>query len=269
MRPTARGARHARVGRTGARFAGAAPVEHTPDAPRDPVAAPQFESVLRGYDRDQVEAFVARQAREVTGLRAELADARRQLDAANAHAGAVAADNEQVRAARGAAPDSSDGFGPRAERLLRLAESEAADIRRDAARQAAELGARARSAAETHRHEIEQQLIARAAEVEQHAATRAETLKQREDQLAAHLDTARAEAEQVRAEAQAGADRLRNEALAEAEESRRRTDADAARARDTLTEDITRLHDVRHEAHNSLRRLIDVVTGQLGTPSGG
>lgn len=84
MPSTSRGSTPARVGRTGARFAGAVPAEDAGENPRG--TAPRFESVLRGYDRDQVEAFLARQTRETAGLREELVDVRRQLGAVTARA---------------------------------------------------------------------------------------------------------------------------------------------------------------------------------------
>ena len=65
--------------------------------------------------------------------------------------------------------DSAQGFGYRAERLLRMAEAEANEIRGSAIKEAAEIVERARAAAEMHRHEIEQNLIMRATTLDQQA----------------------------------------------------------------------------------------------------
>ena len=55
-----------------------------------------------------------------------------------------------------------DSFGYRAEKLLRIAEQEAAEVRAHASRESAAIVEQARTEAEKHRHEVEQSLISRA-----------------------------------------------------------------------------------------------------------
>ena len=74
------------------------------------------------------------------------------------------------------------GFGVRAERLLRLAETEAREMRQSAAADVAALIAKAQAEAEAHRHEVEQQLIDRSTELDRQAAARTASISAREQQ---------------------------------------------------------------------------------------
>ncbi len=249
------------TGPVGARFARA-----TPDGPPpvDPGAAPHFESVLRGYDRHQVDTHLERRTAGEQALREALADAERRLAAAVARAEATEAELRTLRAAP-TATDPSSGFGQRAERLLRLAEAEASEVRTQAARDASELTARARSAAETHRHEIEQGLIARTTELDEYAAQQSAALREREEELDRQRDQLRTEAEQLTAAATRDAERIRAEAEADAERTRRRLRSEADRSKAALTGEIDRLRALRGEARASVERIVEVVSAQLGT----
>jgi hypothetical protein len=78
--------------------------------------------------------------------------------------------HESVTKQREAAKEQ--GFGARAEKLLQLAESEAAELRSRTARESADLMEQSRAAAEGYRHEAEQALIVRTAELDQLATRR-------------------------------------------------------------------------------------------------
>ena len=68
-----------------------------PTAPSRP-GTPAFEAALRGYDRRQVDEFIAAGRSEVAQLQAELAEARRQQRSATEHAEATEQpDLERVR----------------------------------------------------------------------------------------------------------------------------------------------------------------------------
>lgn len=260
-----RGARvtAAPVGRTGARFprADPSPVTDAPATGASDRPDPAFTLALRGYDRGEVDAFVrAREAREQE-LGAALAAAERLRDEALARA-AVA----QGHSARPPARTEEQGFGQRAERLLRLAEAEAADVRAQAARDAAELLERARLDAEAERHAAELALGARAAELADGAARRAAELQEREDRLVLQQAAVRTEADRVGAAALRDADRLRGEAEAAAEAVRTRLEEDLGRRRKEAQGDLDRLQRRGEEARAALRRLADLVTAQLGAP---
>ena len=79
----------------------------------------------------------------IAALEAELAEERARVE----------------KAERALADGGVGGFGVRAERLLRLAEIEAREMRAAAAADVAAMIAKAQAEAESHRHEVEQQLI--------------------------------------------------------------------------------------------------------------
>lgn len=175
-----------------------------------------FDVALRGYDRDQVDAHLASLDSEFTSVLSErdrLADQVRQLN------GRVEELHLQPGGEDGAAPQqvqvsSLDGFGARVEKILRVAEDEAAEVReetradiererQEAAKKIGELREAAERDAGAHRRKVEQD-----------AAT--------------HLDKARQEAARVRAEAEAHAGATREEASGHLEAVRARAAQAAA-----------------------------------------
>ncbi|MCW0215198.1 MAG: hypothetical protein OJJ54_17720 [Pseudonocardia sp.] len=157
-----------------------------------------------------------------------------------------------------------DGFGFRAEKLLRLAEQEAADARSRANKDAAQILEQARADAETHRHDVEQTLIARASLHEQQVAQRTAELKDREEQAAEQLSAARAEAEELRNAAARGADELRAEAEARATEIRDRAEEAAGRSREQATQELRRLRGLHDGVRSELSRLREMLGHELG-----
>ena len=142
-----------------------------------------FDTALRGYERRQVDDFVSARSKEISRLKAQLADERRQRQAATERADATATELREVRARSAHEPaDPQESFGFRAEKLLRMAEQEAVEIRSNASRESASIIEQARKEAEQHRHEVEQTLISRASLLEQQAAQRSAEIQEREQQ---------------------------------------------------------------------------------------
>jgi len=117
--------------------------------------------VLRGYDRIEVDAYIEKLLEENSTLR-------RELDSGAARASAAAERSAEPPAAPGQAPQQSpqqydidtpaeDSFGFRAEKLLRLAEREAAEMRTRATRDAETVEAASRRRAEEQLRAAEQE----------------------------------------------------------------------------------------------------------------
>jgi hypothetical protein len=241
-------------------FTPASAVPAPPAVLSDP-APPDFATVRKGYEPAAVDAHLARVAESVSALRAALADSERRRTMAEQHAVAV---EEEIRVVRsGIAPAVDTGFGARAERMLRLAETEAEQIRGAAHRTAAEVTERALNEAERHRHDVRQGLIAEAARAEEQAARRAAELQQRENTVAERLTRARAEADAVRAAAERAADAHRAGAEADAEELRRRTADELRRARVQAERELARLRDLQGAARAEIARIAAVIRTEL------
>jgi hypothetical protein len=139
--------------------------------------------VLRGYDRVEVDQYIAELLRENAALRAEL-DGR--------PAQPVAGPQPQVAAREPAARAPSydvdtppeDSFGFRAEKLLRLAEREAAEMRTRATRDAETVEANSRRRAEEQLHAAQKE----ADEVRAQAAQDSARFKKQASQEAARLN---------------------------------------------------------------------------------
>ena len=238
----------------------ATPTTATPSGSQS-VSLP-FDTVLRGYERRQVDEFVAKQKDELAKLQDELSEAQRKRRLATEHAEATERELRDVRAKSAHAEPRSveDSFGYRAEKLLRIAEQEAAEVRTHASRESAAIIEQARTEAEKHRHEVEQSLIARASVLEQQA---------REQQIADQLSAAREQADQLHAAAARTADRLRQESEAAAEEAKLRAATDIQRQRDQATQEISRLDKVQADVRSELARLNDVLANELSAGARG
>ena len=172
------------------------------------------------------------ESERIAALEAELAEARTRAE----------------KAERALAEGGVGSFGMRAERLLRLAEAEAREMRGAAAADVAAMIARAQAEAEAHRHEVEQQLIERSTAMDRQARDRQAAAAAREQEMTAQLESCRAEGE-----------RLRNAALSEAERIRRDAQSDAARMRDAAEVEGRTHARVGHHRDRPARR--DPATG--------
>lgn len=207
----------------------------------------EFTVTRRGYDRHEVEERIqllvsqlsaAERARQQERTRAETTE--NQLKSALA---AIKTLERQVAQAQSAS--AMEGFGERVEKLLRLAEQEAAEIKANAAREASAGLQRARAEAETHRRETEQSLVARTATLEEEATQRQVELDERERQLHEQLAAAHEEAEQVRLAARREAEALRGHAEQIVRQERERIEAELAQLRSvhgSLRAELARIH---------------------------
>jgi cell division septum initiation protein DivIVA len=228
---------------------------------------PVFATALRGYERNQVDDHLDRRDKELAALRSELAELRSERDRAVADAESK---DQELREARAKSAHlepaaKEDSFGFRAEKLLRMAEQEAADIRSSAGRESSSIVEKARTDAEAHRHEVEQTLITRASLLEQQAAKRSAALQEREQQIGEQLTAAREQAEQLQANAARAAERLREESEEAAEQTRQRADADARRRLDEAGKEIARLSGLEADVRSELAQLAQLIAAELAS----
>jgi len=244
--------------RAGAQQGAAGPADAGVPTPRAPGSPGAFDVTLRGYDRTQVDERVADLVRQLAAaneqnraISSRLADEQRRADTAE----------RQVRELRSAAPprsgdaESGQGFGYRAERILRMAEAEAHETRSVAAKEATELLERARAEAEVHRHEIEQNLIMRATALDQKANEVSAALREREQALAAELTSARSEAESVRAAARHEMEQARKNVEIIARDLRAQAERWAEQHRANASREVARLVALRDNMHGNLAQL--------------
>ena len=232
------------------------------DTSDDEADRAKFVTVMRGYDRVEVDEYVRDTRRSTQHLRAELDDTRRRCRRAEQHAEAVEKEMRTAAAelaARPAAP-AEEGFGIRAERLLRIAEQEAAEIRSGASREAAATLQQSRAEAERGRHEAEQALIVRSSQFDEQVAQRTADLQQREQQLAEKLESARNEAQAVESAARRAADQYRERMQADAEEIVARARSEAGQIRDQAAQELARLTGVQDNVRAELARLAALLT---------
>lgn len=226
---------------------------------------------MRGYERRQVDEHLSRLAAEAASQRALVADLERRRRVAEDHATATEAEIRDMRAKQMYSPDTApeDSFGYRAEKLLRMAEHEAADVRAKTARESANLIEHARAGAEKHRHEVEETLITRAAMLDQQIAQRAAELQDREQQIADQLAAARSEAEALHGAAARAADQLGADAKAKADEILTRAEHGAQRLRDQAAHDLQRLNALHGEVRSELQRLQELLSTELSAAVNG
>jgi cell division septum initiation protein DivIVA len=228
----------------------------------------RFVTVMRGYDRIEVDEYVRDTRRSLQRLRAELADSEGRRRRAEEHAEAVEKEIRSVQAeldTRPAAP-VEEGFGIRAERLLRIAEQEAAEIRSGASREAAATLQNSRAEAERTRHEAEQARIERESRFDEQVAQRTADLQQREQQIADQLEAARNEASAVENAARRAADQYRQRVQADAEEIVARARSEAWQIRDQAAQELSRLTGLQESVRGELARLATLLIQESGQP---
>ncbi|MFL6162949.1 MAG: hypothetical protein ACJ74U_12060 [Jatrophihabitantaceae bacterium] len=197
---------------------------------------PFFDVTMRGYDKRQVDDYVARAVAQL----AELAAARDAALATSADRAAQLASREaQIESLRAQAAKKTETLDPaavsdRIRDMLQLATEEAAQTRRGAELDAERVLAEARADAERMRAEAtaeQQRLTAGAA---QRSAEADQKLAQVRTQAAAELDQARVQATAELEQARAEAARITEAARAE----RDRLDAESVSRRQTAEQDF-------------------------------
>jgi cell division septum initiation protein DivIVA len=256
-----------------------APRQAPGERPAPPLPPPpRFAAARNGYDRAQVDRQVADLTARLGAVDEQRLDVSRRLAAERRRADRVEQELRDARAALQVAQNSAPGSGPdgergtgfgfRAERILRMAEAEARDMRGTAAAESAALLERSHAEAEAHRHQVEQQLIARTAGLDQEIARRTGELDEREAALAAEQEATRADAERLREQARREAADLRREAAAEIERSRVEAERDATRRREQADAELDRITAVQDGMREELARLHRVLTTALPAGSG-
>ncbi len=273
MRPTPQGhdARHARtdtqdVHDTFVADSAARAASRLLDAGGEPEAGP-FPIGRRGYEPAAVDAVVGRLQGSLHSLRAALSESERRREQAERHALSVEDEIRTVRSTAGAEPAAESGFGARAERMLRLAETEAADVRAAAGQAAAELMDRARREAETLRHDAERRAISVAARAEEHAARRIAAAQEREESLREQVRVAQLQADGVRGAAMRAAESTREHVEAEVREQRERVGRELARERAAVEADLARLRRTGQRARLDLHALAGALTAAVEMPA--
>lgn len=218
--------------------------------------APTFSGALRGYDRLQVDNYVA-------WAEAEIALARREADHLLSRYAACSAELQSARcrlAQLHRERETAEGREPARELLARAAE-EAEALVAGALEEARRTGAEARAEAQARLEKVE---AMRAAAVAERDTARVEARGLRQ-QAALVLATAREEAAALLAEAE----RRRDDDDARARQDRESAEAaSAARLADAQAE-VDDLRRQRDEARQSLRRLTGQLEDVLSSVSGG
>lgn len=230
----------------------------------EPTESNVFDLTSRGYSPHQVDGHVQALLARVEGL--EHACRREQERAAQAEVELARTRDllEQARADReDGATSLPDGFGHRIERVLRVAEQEAANARATASREAEALMERTRAQADVHLQEIQHDLDVRRSSLDDEAARRHGELDERERELDEQAAAARQEAEQTLAEARMVAEQVTREAETAAQKLREDTDADIQRRHSEAEQELERLHGLHDGVRNDLGRLLASLSGQL------
>jgi DivIVA domain-containing protein len=238
------------------------------EAPRREVTLPErrFATVVRGYDRGEVDGYLGEAKRVVSQLLNELTEADDRRRRAEQRAESLEHENRAARARADAPRTPDEGFGMRAERLLRLAEQEAAEVRSGAAEEAAALRQQVREDIERQRHEAEQALIARSGQFDERAAQRTSELQRREQQIADQADASRAEAENIQAAARRAADQYRQRVEADVEEVKTRVGAEVAQIREQAAQELDRLSALESGLRTELLRLSARLSQEIARP---
>jgi DivIVA domain-containing protein len=197
---------------------------------------PFFDVTMRGYDKRQVDDYVARAAVQL----AELTAARDAALATSADRAAQLASREaQIESLRAQAAKRTETLDPalvtdRIREMLQLATEEAAQTRRTAEVEAERVLAAARADAERMRSDAAAEQQRLTANASQRSAEADQKLAQARTQASAELDAARAEAARLIEAARAERDRLNAESAA----ARSAADAESARRRQIAEEDF-------------------------------
>jgi len=179
-----------------------------------------FDVALRGYDKRQVDE-------RLRYLAAELAAADNALAAASQRVAMLEDALSQARWAPEGEPVADANFGARVEKILKLAEDEAREVRAQAEAAAAALIDQAQTQVTEQRERAEQEIAAWRAEANREAAEQDNALRRRSSELDTACQEAERESERVRGQARAEAEQIRTAAGTTAEEMVRTATADA------------------------------------------
>ena len=213
---------------------------------------PEFAIALRGYDRDQVDEYVAR-------LRDWMVEAQSRVDLAESAAEAERRDAAALRdrlaelESKGPQlPPSFESLGAKIASMLALAEESATELRQRAEEDAEARLSQARRAAD--------QLL-------RNAEARLAEARQAAEELLRNAETrSREEAEARASDLITDARRLAGDIVRHAEERAAATVAEAEARHDRLTADIAAILDRRQEIIEDLSRLRDALDATISSP---
>lgn len=230
----------------------------------------EFDITRRGYDRQQVDDRLKLLAAKL----AEIEKAHQQENKRASYAeeelrsALTKLKNLQRRETEGQNTQTQEGFGYRVEKVLRMAEHEAAEVRSKAAREASALLERARADAEAHRHDVEQSLIARAAKLDEDSTQRQVELDERERQIQGQLTDARQEADHLRSSAQQEAEQLQQAALVEVEKLRARAEQIVRQQHEAADQELRRLRTLQDDVRHELTRMHELLAAEINRQPG-
>jgi hypothetical protein len=225
--------------------------------------------VPNGYDPTQVDRQLTDLSGRLGAVDEQRLDMSRRFATERRRAEQIEIELREARAALqeaqrgGQDAEKGTGFGYRAERILRMADAEAKDMRSTAARDAAALLERTHAEAEAHRHDVEQALISRSAGLDREAAERAAALDAREAKLAEDVEAAAQEVAHLRETARREVAELRQEAQAAIERAAADAEKQASRRREAAAAELDRLTALQDGMREQLARLHQVLTAAL------
>lgn len=179
-----------------------------------------FDVVLRGYDKRQVEE-------RLRFLGAELISAENALRATVQRVTTLEDALSQAQSAPGGEPAGDANFGARVEKILKLAEDEAREVRAQAEAAAEAMIEQARAQIAEQRQRVEQEITAWRTEANRQAAEHDSAFRQRSNELDASRQEVERESERVRAQARAEAEQIRTALETHVEEIRAAAAAEA------------------------------------------
>lgn len=226
---------------------------------------PQFRTVLRGLDPDQVAAAVKDLHSSLVAARRTAADRTSELARLQEALGAAQRRVHELEGGDGASPRSFDDLGSRIGSMLRLAEEEAAQLRTEAQAEAGNVVAAAQESADALRAQADQETQARrAAALAFDEAHRAKVAGAQAD-----LDRALAERRQ-QVEADLAAELSRHEArLAQAREEAAgilgQAQQEAGRLRASTERQLAEASAHRDQIHAHLGEVAAMIATATGT----
>jgi cell division septum initiation protein DivIVA len=224
---------------------------------RKDLADAAFDVVLRGYDKRQVDE-------RLRFLGSQLTAAENALRMATERTATLQDELDEARTSSGGESSVDSNFGARVERILKLAQDEAREVRSQADAAAAALLEQARVEAAEHQQQAQQEIATWQAEANRRTVEHEQALQRRSielDNARQELDRARheleRESERVRAQAQDEADQIRKAVAQEADELFKAARADAEQMSKTARAEAEELV---AQARAEAERLVAVAT---------
>jgi cell division septum initiation protein DivIVA len=227
---------------------------------------PSFDLVLRGYDRRQVDRFVAQLDAEVAGFAARRDEAIAQAQALAAQLTDLQNQMGELRRHVSVEKPSYKHLGARVEQIFGLIEEEAASVRGGAEADARKVMQAARADADALRAQAERALTDRHAAVEQEYAAKTKEADRLVADAEKRANALRRESEQLRAEVDKQAASLRERTKTEVRQAQEDANQYAARirgeaekhAKKVLTEADEHAARVRSKADEAARETADL-----------